>query len=82
MIYMKQKDFKSVRKWVVNNIDNDPTKLFRKIYNNANEILEPTSVPHLVLILADYQYKQAFSVDSEINVLACLTEIMGNCKFR
>ena len=61
---------------------NDPAKLFRKIYDYANDYIEPANIPHLVLILADYQYKQAFSADSEINVLACLTEIMGQCKFK
>ena len=80
--HMKEKDFKSVRKWVVENMDNDPAKLFRKIYNHANDYIQPSSVPHLVLILAEYQYKQAFSADSEINVLACLIEIMGDCKFK
>jgi len=80
--HMKEKDYKSVRKWVVENMDNDPAKLFRKIYDYANDYIEPANIPHLVLILADYQYKQAFSADSEINVLACLTEIMGQCKFK
>ena len=80
--HMKEKDYKSVRKWVVENMDNDPAKLFRKIYDYANDYIEPVNIPHLVLILADYQYKQAFSADSEINVLACLTEIMGQCKFK
>ena len=80
--HMKEKDYKSVRKWVVENMDNDPTKLFRKIYDYANDYIQPATIPHLVLILADYQHKQAFSADSEINVLACLTEIMGQCKFK
>ena len=80
--HMKEKDYKLVRKWVVENMDNDPAKLFRKIYDYANDYIEPVNIPHLVLILADYQYKQAFSADSEINVLACLTEIMGQCKFK
>ena len=80
--HLKEKDFGEMRKWVANNLDNDISSIFRSIYNSAHDYMEPASVPQLVLILADYQYKQAFVVDSEINLTACLTEIMVNCKFK
>ena len=78
--FMKEKDFGSLRKWVASN-DVDPATLYRKIYDNLYECLKPQSIPGAVLILADYQYKQAFVADSEINVVACLTELMVNCEF-
>lgn len=78
--FMKEKDFGSLRKWVASN-DIDPATLYRKVYDNLYENLKPQSIPNAVLILADYQYKQAFVADSEINVVACLTELMVNCEF-
>ena len=80
--FMKDKNFGNVRKWIVQNIDNDPVKVFRKIYNAAYDVLEPRSIPRAVLCLADYQYKSAFVADQEINLLACLTEIMMECEFK
>lgn len=79
--YIKQKDFGAVRKWVASNMV-DPTTFFRKLYDNLYEILEPSSIPQAVVIIADYSYKQAFVADSEINVVACLTEMMANLEFK
>ena len=79
--HLKDKNFKEMRKWVVNNIDTDASAIFRGLYDNANSSIDPQSIPQLVLILADYQYKHAFVADHELNVVACLTEIMANVKF-
>lgn len=79
---LKDKDFASTRKWVTNNLDNDPVKLYRKLYDGLYEVLKPQSVPQLVLILAKYQYQAAFVADHEINTIACLTEIMVDCEFK
>lgn len=78
---LKEKNFTNVRKWVAQNLDSDTTTLFRSIYDKSTEFVAPSSVPQLVLILADYQYKDAFVADHEINITACLTEIMANCEF-
>ena len=82
MNYMKGKEFTNVRKWVVDNLDNDPTRLFRHIYNNLYTHMDGGSIPHAVVILGEYQYKAAFVADQEINTLACLTEIMSRVKFK
>jgi len=79
---LKDKDFKKMRSWVVNNIDVDVTAIFRHIYDNMYERVDPSSIPQLVLILADYQYKNAFVADHELNVVACMTEIMANVEFK
>lgn len=79
--HLKEKDFKSMRKWVVNNIDTDAAAIFRGIYDRMSEKIAPHSIPQLVLILADYQYKNAFVADHELNVVACLTEVMANVEF-
>ena len=79
---LKEKDFKEVRKWCVNNLDNDPTVLLRRIYDNLSTSLVPSSIPAAVLTLAKYQYQSAFVADQEINLLACLTEIMVECEFK
>ena len=79
---MKDKDFGKVRKWVVENLDNDPDSVFRKVYEKMYVTLEPGSVPQAVLIFAKYQYQAAFAVDQEVNTLACLTELMCDCKFK
>lgn len=79
---LKEKDFANCRKWVTNNLDNDPSRIFRKIYDTLYELLQPQSVPQLVLILAKYQYQAAFVADHEINLIACLTEIMVECIFK
>ena len=79
--YLKDKDFKKMRQWVTNNIDTDASAIFRGIYDQMYDRLNPRSIPQLVLILADYQYKQAFVADHELNVVACMTEIMANVEF-
>ena len=80
--YLKEKDFKEVRKWVVNNLDNDASVLFRRIYDALYESLVSGSIPAAVLVIAKYQYQVAFVADQEINMLACLTEIMVECEFK
>ena len=79
---MKNKEFTNVRKWVVNNLDNDAVRLLRRIYDNLYDYVEGSSIPHVVIILGEYQYKAAFVADQEINLLACLTEIMARAKFK
>lgn len=79
---LKSKDFAGARKWVTQNLDNDPTKIYRKIYDGLYELLKPNSVPQLVLHLAKYQYQAAFVPDHEINMIACLTEVMVDCEFK
>jgi len=79
---IKEKNFTEVRKWVSQNTDIDSAELFRNLYDHCNKYITNTSIPHLVLILADYQYKSAFVADHEINITACLTEIMANCEFK
>ena len=79
---LKEKDFPEVRKWVVNNLDNDTAVLLRRIYDACYDSLVPNSIPAAVLVLAKYQYQMAFVADQEINMLACLTEIMVECEFK
>ena len=79
---LKKKDFNETRKWVVNNLSVAPADLFRIIYDSSKEHLQPQSVPQAILLLAGYQYKSAFVADQEINMVACLTEIMATCKFK
>ena len=79
---LKGKDFAGARKWVTNNLDNDPVRIFRTMYDKLYEVLKPNSVPQMVLILAKYQYQAAFAADHEINLMACLTEIMVDCSFK
>ena len=82
MQILKDKKFNDMRKWVINNLDKEPSSLFSTIYNSLYEALESKSVPQAVLIIAGYQYKAAFVADQEINMVACLTEIMANCNFK
>ena len=79
---LKGKDFAGARKWVTNSLDNDPVRIFRTMYDKLYEVLKPNSVPQMVLILAKYQYQAAFAADHEINLMACLTEIMVDCEFK
>lgn len=79
---MKDKNFTEVRKWVAKNSDADTVAIFRQLYDSSSENMEPASIPQLVLILADYQYKAAFVADHELNIMAALTEIMAQCKFK
>jgi DNA polymerase III delta prime subunit len=79
---LKTKNFKKMRKWVTDNMDVESTKLFRMVYDNMIEYVMPSSIPQLVLILADYSYKDSFVADHELNVVACMTEIMSQIKFK
>ena len=79
---LKDKKFNDMRKWVVQNIDKEPASLFRGIYDSMYDSLDSKSVPQAILIIAGYQYKAAFVADNEINMVACLTEIMASCKFK
>jgi len=79
---LKQKDFSAVRKWVVDNLDNDPAVLLRRVYDALYSTLENSSIPAAVLIIARYSYQIAFVADQEINLLAALTEIMVECEFK
>ena len=80
--HLKEKDFTNVRKWVAKNVEGDSTDIFRQIYDKANAYAKPNSVPQVVVILADYQYKSAFVADHELNMMACLTELMVECEWR
>lgn len=79
--HLKAKDFGAIRKWVATT-DVDATTLYRKLYDNMYDVLQPQSIPQAVIILADYQYKQAFVADAEINTVACLTELMVSVEFK
>jgi len=79
---LKDREFTNVRKWIVHNLDNDPVRIFRRIYDSLYDNLDGSTIPHVVVILAEYQYKAAFVSDQEINLLACMTEIMGQAKFK
>ena len=80
--YLKSKDFKKMRSWVTNNIDTDTSGIFRSIYDSMTETIQPGSIPRAVLILADYQYKNSFVADSELNIVACLTELMAEVEWK
>ena len=79
---LKAKDFTGMRKWVAENLDNEPSVLFRRFFDNTNECLNPNSVARMVLLIADYQYKSAFVAEQEINFVAFLTEVMVDCEFK
>ena len=79
---LKEKRFNDMRKWVINNLDKEPSSLFTTIYELMYNSLQAQSLPQSILIIAGYQYKSAFVADQEINMVACLTEIMANCKFK
>jgi DNA polymerase III delta prime subunit len=79
---LKEKRFNDMRKWVINNLDKEPSSLFTSVYEILYSSLESSSIPQSILIIAGYQYKSAFVADQEINMVACLTEIMANCKFK
>jgi hypothetical protein len=78
--HIKSKDFGAIRKWVASN-DLDTNTVFRQLYDSLYDIMKPQSIPQAVLIIADYQYKNAFVADPEINLVACLTELMANCEY-
>ena len=79
---LKEKRFNDMRKWVINNLDKEPSSLFTSVYEILYSSLESSSIPQSILIIAGYQYKSAFVADQEINMVACLTEVMANCKFK
>jgi DNA polymerase III delta prime subunit len=80
--YLKKKDFREMRKWVANNMDVESAAIFRGVYDSMDGAVATNSIPQLVLILADYQYKSAFVADAELNMVACLTEIMAQVEFK
>ena len=80
--YLRNREFTNMKKWVVQNLDNEPTKIMRKVYDSVYDFLSPKSIPEAVLIIGEYQYKSAFVVDHEINLLCFLTEIMMRCEFK
>ena len=82
LLFLKSKDFTNVRRWIVNNLDNDPSRIYRRIYDSLYDNLDGRTIPNAVLVLADYSYKSAFVADQEINLLACMTELMQNCQFK
>ena len=79
---LKKQEFTNVRKWIVNNLDNDPVRIYRRIYDSLYDNIDKSTIPHAVVILAEYSYKSAFVADQEINLLACFTEIMAQVKFK
>ena len=79
---LKDKDFGTMRKWVVINSDIDPSRIYRTVYDGLNEYLKPESIPAAVVTLAKYQYQAAFVADQELNLVACLTEIMVECEVK
>ena len=79
---LKNNEFTVVRKWIVNNLDNDPNRMFRLVYDSLYDYLDGSTIPHAVIIIGDYSYKSAFVADQEINMLACMTELMGAVKFK
>ena len=81
VVALREKNFPKMRQWVTSNVDNDPASVFRKIYDKLYEVLDKSSIPQAVLIIADYQYKSAFVADQEINLVACLIELMAECEF-
>lgn len=79
---LRSKDFKAMRAWVVNNSSLDSSVVFRKIYDSLYDVAAPASIPNAVLILADYSYKSAFVADKELNMVACMTELMGSVEWK
>ena len=79
---LKERNFTEVRKWVAKNSDADTPVLFRELYDNASDYMEASTIPNLILVLADYQYKAAFVADQELNIMAAMTELMVQCKFK
>ncbi len=79
--FLKEKDFTSTRKWVGENVESDVNSMFRKLYDTASDYLTKNSIPNLVMILAKYQYQAAFAADQEINLMACLTEMMVELEY-
>ena len=81
VVALREKNFPNMRQWVTANVDNDPAYVYLKIYDKLYEVVDKNSIPQAVLIIADYQYKSAFVADQEINLVACLIELMAECEF-
>jgi replication factor C small subunit len=81
VIALRDQNFSAMRKWVADNGTDDPAVLYRKIYNSLYDIMDKSTIPNAVIILAKYQYQSAFVADQELNLTACLTELMVECKF-
>ena len=81
MGFIKERNFREVKKWTTQNIDNDVSKLYRQVYDGLNIAVVPSTLHSAIINIADYQYKNSFVSDSEINLLACLVEIMSDCEF-
>ena len=79
---LKDKNFKNMRSWVVDNLDNDPSRIYRLVYDGLYGHVKPQSIPQAVLLIGDYQYKAAFVADAEINLVACLTELMKELEYK
>ena len=79
---LKGKQFSDMRKWVAQNIDSDPTSIMRQLYDSSSEVIKPSSIPQLVLLIGEYQYKSAFVADQEINLVAFLTQVMADVEFK
>jgi len=82
IVALKNKQFTTAKKWVSSNLDNEPSHIFRTIYDNLYAVFEERTIPQAVLILGNYQYKSAFVADQEINLMSALTEIMMECEFK
>jgi len=82
MKHLKEKNFKNMRKWVVENLDDDPSRIYRMIYDGLYGHVKPQSIPQAVILIADYQYKSAFVADLELNLVACLTELMVELEYK
>ena len=80
--HIKNKDFGKMRRWVGNNVDQDMTKIYRKVYDSLYDYLTPESIPSAVLIIAEYSYRHAFVADPEVNAVACFTQMMADCGFK
>jgi replication factor C small subunit len=82
MSHLKNKQFKEMRKWVVENLDDDPSRIYRLIYDGLSTYVKGQSIPEAVILIADYQYKSAFVADLELNLVACLTELMVGMEYK
>ena len=79
---LKGKQFSDMRKWVAQNIDSDPTSIMRQLYDSSSEVIKASSIPQLVLLIGEYQYKSAFVADQEVNLVAFLTQVMADLEFK
>ena len=82
VVYLRKRDFPGIRKWVALNSDNDSTLIFRKVFDYAENFIVQESVPNAILVIAKYQYQEAFSVDTEINLIAFFVELMYECQIK